>query len=175
VTAHPLVLETFYSGWANHQDHLLAALRDLQPEQLALRPAPHEWAIWQIASHMAGSRAFWFHDVLGEGEDALRDTFRVQSTTVPELPLADAGWEDDENHPRSAPDIVDAFERTWAVIDGCLRRWTVDDLEVGFPRTGYDGMSTRAWVIWHLIEHEGHHGGAISLILGSNGLPVLDV
>jgi uncharacterized damage-inducible protein DinB len=101
--------------------------------------------------------------------------FRVQSTTVPELPLADAGWEDDENHPRSAPDIVDAFERTWAVIDGCLRRWTVDDLEVGFPRTGYDGMSTRAWVIWHLIEHEGHHGGAISLILGSNGLPVLDV
>jgi hypothetical protein len=36
-------------------------------------------------------------------------------------------------------------------------------------------MSTRAWVIWHLIEHEGHHGGAISLILGSNGPPVLDV
>jgi uncharacterized damage-inducible protein DinB len=70
---------------------------------------------------------------------------------------------------------VDAFERTWAMIDGCLGRWASDDLAVGFMRDGYDRESTRAWVIWHLIEHEGHHGGEISLILGSNGLPALDL
>jgi uncharacterized damage-inducible protein DinB len=91
------------------------------------------------------------------------------------LSLDDAGWEDDETHPRSASDIVDALQATWAVIDRCLRRWTLDDLEVGFPRRGYDGITTRAWVIWHLIEHEGHHGGAISLILGTNRLPGLDI
>ena len=169
------IVQTFYTGWANHQRLLLAAVGDLQPEQLALRTAAHEWAIWQIASHMAGSRAYWFHDVLGEGDEDLRSLFRVESTTVPDLPLADAGWEDDEAHPRAASEIVDAFERTWTVIDGCLRRWTLDELAMGFSRDGHGGTSTRAWVIWHLIEHEGHHGGEISLILGSNGLPGLDI
>lgn len=169
------ILQTYYAGWANHQRLFLAALGDLQPEQLALRTAAHEWAIWQIASHVAGSRAYWFHDVLGEGDEALRNVFRVESTTVPDLPLADAGWEDDETHPRAASEIVDAFERTWTMIDKCLRRWTLDDLAMGFSRDGHEGTSTRAWVIWHLIEHEGHHGGEISLILGSNGLPGLDI
>ena len=169
------ILQSFYAGWENHQRLLLAALRDLQPEQLALRPAAHEWAIWQIASHMAGGRAYWFHDVLGEGDEAVRNMFRVESTTVPDLPLADAGWEDDDTRPRTASEIVDAFEQTWTMIDGCLRRWTPDDLAIGFSRSGYEGTSTRAWVIWHLMEHEGHHGGAISLILGSNGLPGLDI
>jgi len=166
---------TIREGWAEHQRLLLTALRDLTPEQLALRPAPHEWAIWQIAGHMAGSREFWFHDVLGEGDDDLRDLFRVERTTVPGLSLEDAGWEDDETHPRTASQIVEAFERTWTMIDGCLRRWTADDLAVGFTREGRDHENSRAWVLWHLIEHEGHHGGAISLILGTNRLPVIDL
>jgi hypothetical protein len=29
---------------------------------------------------------------------------------------------------------------------------------------------TRQWVIWHLIEHDLHHGGEISLTLGMYGL-----
>jgi uncharacterized damage-inducible protein DinB len=169
------ILQTFYTGWANHQRLLLAAIGDLRPDQLALRTAAHEWAIWQIASHIAGSRAYWFHDVLGERDEALRNKFRVESTTVPDVPLADAGWEDDETHPRTASEIVDAFQRTCTLIDECLRRWTLDDLAMGFSRTGYEGTSTRAWVIRHLIEHEWHHGGEISLILGSNGLPGLDI
>jgi uncharacterized damage-inducible protein DinB len=169
------VLQTFHAGWVKHEALLLGALRDLGPEQLALRPAPHQWAIWQIAGHIAGSRAFWFHDVLGEGDDEVRDLFRVERTTVPGLSLDDAGWEDDETRPRTAPEIVEAFERTWAVVDTCLGRWTLEDLAVGFRRRGYDRETKRAWVLWHLIEHEGHHGGEISLILGSNGLPGLDL
>lgn len=175
MSAPAAILQTFYTGWADHQRLVLAALRDLQPEQLALRTATHEWAIWQIASHIAGSRAYWFHDVLGEGDEAVRTMFRVERTTVPNLALEDAGWEDDETRPRSGSDIVDALEQTWTMIDECLQRWTPDDLAVGFPRDGREGMSTRAWVIWHLIEHEGHHGGEISLILGTHGLPGLDL
>jgi uncharacterized damage-inducible protein DinB len=29
-------------------------------------------------------------------------------------------------------------------------------------------------VVWHLIEHDLHHGGEISQILGTNGIPSLD-
>jgi len=165
--------ESFYEGWATYQGLVLDALRDLTPEQLGLRTAPHRWAVWQLAAHVAGSRAYWFHDVLGEGDPATRDLFRVNSTTVPDLPLEDAGWEDDEDHPRSAAEIVEAFGLTWDMIEDCLRRWTPDDLTAEFSRERRSSTETvtRQLVIWHLVEHDLHHGGGISQILGSHGVP----
>ena len=170
-------LDTFTEGWANYQGLVLDAIRDLTPEQLGLRTAPHQWAVWQLAGHVAGSRAYWFHDILGEGQTATRDLFRVASTTVPDLPLEDAGWEDDESHPRSAAEIVQAFDLTWGMIDDCLRRWTPDDLTVEFSRDRPWGTErfTRQWVIWHLVEHDLHHGGEISQILGSHGVSALNL
>ncbi len=170
-------LQTFYDGWANYQRLVLAAIRDLTPEQLALRTAAHQWAVWQLAGHMAGARTYWFHDILGEGDTATRDMFRVASTTVPDLPLEDAGWEDDEDHPRDATRLVEAFDVTWTMIDDCLRRWTPDDLAVEFSRERRTGTQTftRQWVIWHLMEHDLHHGGEISQILGSHGVPALNL
>ena len=169
------VLEPYFAGWANHQGLLLGAIANLSNDELALRTAPDQMSIWQIASHMAGSRAYWFHDMLGEGEPAVRDMFHVASTNVPGLSLHDAGWEDDETHPRTATEIVDAFDQTWALIEGCLERWTPDDLTVQLPQGSSGRHTTRGWVIWHLMEHEAHHGGAISLILGTNGLPGMDL
>src|SRR5262245_25687261 len=170
-------LQPFYEGWGNHQRLVVDAVRDLAPEQLALRPAPDAWSVWQLVGHVAGARSYWFQDILGEGDPALRDLFRVDSTTVPDLPLEDAGWEDDETHPRTASELVEALERTWSMIDDCLRRWAPDDLAVGFSRERRSGAysSSRAWVIWHLIEHDVHHAGEVSLILGSNGLHGLEM
>jgi uncharacterized damage-inducible protein DinB len=170
-------LKTFADGWQTYQALLIDAIGDLTPEQVALRPAPGLWTVWQLAGHMAGSRMYWFHDILGEGDRALRDMFRVTSTTVPDLPLEDAGWEDDEEHPRSAAELVEGFTRTWAMIDDCLERWLGDDLTVEFSRRRRSGTETvtREWVIWHLIEHDLHHGGEISLILGSHGVTGLDL
>jgi uncharacterized damage-inducible protein DinB len=169
------VLGPFYAGWARHQERLLTAIGDLNRDQLALRPAPAEWTIWQLGSHMAGSRAYWLHDALGEGDAAIRDRFRVASTTVPGLPLEDAGWEDDEDHPRTAAEIVDAFHLTWGLVAACLERWTAADITVPIPQRGTDRLTTRGWVLWHLMEHEAHHGGAISLVLTTHGLRGLDV
>jgi uncharacterized damage-inducible protein DinB len=173
----PSVVTTFYDGWANHQRLLVDAIHDLTPDQVGLRPVAEAWSIWQLAGHVAGSRSYWFQDILGEGDPLIRERFRVNSTTVPDLPLEDAGWEDDEDHPRSAPELVDALDTTWAMIDACLRRWTTEDLAAEFSRSRRSGRQTvtRAWVIWHLMEHDVHHGGEISLILGSNGLNGLEL
>jgi uncharacterized damage-inducible protein DinB len=127
---------------------------------------------------MAGNRAYWFHDVLGEGDPAVRDMFRVPTTTVPGLPLEDAGWEDDETHPRSSDELVDAFGKTWEMMADRIRRWTPDDLGVQVTRRRRSGAGetfSRGWVIWHLVEHDLHHGGEISQILGTNGLPALEL
>jgi uncharacterized damage-inducible protein DinB len=164
-------------GWEHHQRLVLDALRGLTPAQLDLRIGPTHWAVWQLAAHVAGARAHWFHDVLGEGDPAVREVFRVRRTTVPGLPLEDAGWEDDTDHPRAAADLVEAYERTWTIVQDCLRRWTDGDLEVEFPRERPSGtqMHTRGWVVWHVLEHDVHHGGEISLILGTHGLPAPDL
>ena len=167
------ILKPFADGWAGYQRLLLDAIGPLSVEQLSSRTAPFQWTVWQLASHMAGSRAYWFHDILGEGDAAVSDMFRVEATTVPDLPLEDAGWEDDERHPRTAGELTEALERTWAMIDECLRRWSAEDLEVELSRTRRNGQVqtfTRAWVVWHLIEHDLHHGGEISQILGTNGI-----
>jgi uncharacterized damage-inducible protein DinB len=177
MSAVPSELRTFYDGWANHERLIVDAIRDLTADQLGSRPVPDAWSIWQLAGHVAGSRSYWFQDILGEGDPALRDRFRVASTTVPDLPLEDAGWEDDEEHPRSAPELVDGLDATWAMIDACLRRWTTEDLAAEFSRSRRSGKQTisRAWVIWHLMEHDVHHGGEISLILGTNDLHGLEL
>lgn len=171
-------LQPIHEGWANHQRLLLDAVRDLTPEQLGLRTAPHMWAVWQLAAHLAGSRVFWFHDILGEDDESDRDIFRVANTTVPDLPLEDAGWEDDEEHPRDAAELVDALTRSWAVVDECLRRWTAADIAVEFTRrrrSGADQTVSRGWVAWHVVEHDVHRGGEISQILGSHGIPGFDL
>jgi uncharacterized damage-inducible protein DinB len=34
---------------------------------------------------------------------------------------------------------------------------------------------TRQWIIWHLVEHDVHHGGEISFSLGMHGVTGLDL
>jgi uncharacterized damage-inducible protein DinB len=170
-------LDTLYDGWAKHHRLVIDMLVGLTPNQLALRPSSDAWSVWQLAGHVAGSRSYWLQDILGEGDPSLRDRFRVASTTVPDLPLEDAGWEDDEEHPRSAAELVDALEDTWVLVEGCLRRWTPEDLEAPFSRQRSSGTHafTRSWVVWHLIEHDVHHAGEMSIILGSHGVTGLEL
>ena len=166
-------LQPFFDGWAKHQALLIDALLGLTAEQLDLRSAPHQWGIWQLAGHVAGSRAYWFHDALGEGDPTTRNLFRVDRTTVPGLPLEDAGWEDDEDHPRSAEELVDGLRRSWTMAEDCLRRWTAEELDAWVVRPSR--THHRGWVVWHVMEHDLHHGGEIPQILGSNGLSGLDL
>ena len=62
---------------------------------------------------------------------------------------------------------------TWQVIQDALNHWTIADLAELVHDTdehGEDHTSTRQWVIWHLIEHDLHHGGELSFTLGMHGL-----
>jgi hypothetical protein len=64
------ILQSFVGGCVGYQRLLLDAIRPLTVEQLS-RTAPFQWTAWQLARHMAGSRASWFHDVLGEGDEVV--------------------------------------------------------------------------------------------------------
>jgi uncharacterized damage-inducible protein DinB len=171
--AWPPELKAFYDGLADQQAKLLKSIRPLTLEQMQLRAAPGEWAIWQLCSNMAGGRLYWLCRMLGEDDRGLSEMFRVDHATVPGIDLQWAGWEDNEDRPRAAEEIVDAFEKTWAVIERCLDRWSGEDLTREVTNADAWGRSitiTPAWVIARLFAHEVHHGAEVSLILRVHGL-----
>jgi hypothetical protein len=146
----------------------VAAIRDLTDEQLALRASPDHLPIWGLAAHVAGSRAYWLCGVFGEpGADA----------TPFADPLAELGWEDVEDHPRTASELVWALESTWAVVEAALGRWTPAMLDESFERRFRDVVQhhTRGSVLNRLFSHDAFHAGEISQLLGVHGLPAIDL
>jgi uncharacterized damage-inducible protein DinB len=151
-------LATYYHGWDHYQDLLVAAIAPLTSEQLALRAAPNQRNVWTIAAHVIAARVWWFHSIMGEGDARLE---QLQT------------WDDDGQPQRSAAELEEGLERTWAMIHACLKRWTSADFGQQFIRRG-ESLS-RQWIIWHVIEHDLNHGGELFLTLGIHGLPTPDL
>ena len=154
-------MRALYEGWAERQRQLLEAIRPLSLEQMQLRPVPGEWSIWELASNMAGGRLYWLCFILGEDNTGAEDLFQ------------DGGWEDTPENPRTAAELIDAFERTWAVVDRCLERWG-SELNREVTATDWWGRQitvSPGWVLWRLMSHEVHHSSEIALILRIHGLP----
>jgi uncharacterized damage-inducible protein DinB len=153
-----------YQGWENYQELLIKALAPLTSEQLAYRPAPHLRSIGENVRHIIGARARWCHQVLELGDEAFAALGRWDRRDAPE---------------RSAAELVSGLRDSWQVLSDALRGWTPADLDYTIPNTdrepGEPEMFTRQWVIWHLIEHDLHHGGEISQLLGIHGLAAPDL
>lgn len=102
-------------------------------------------------------RAGWFHYVLEEGDEDFG---------------AFAEWNRQGSDPRSAGELVSGLEHTWQVIQEVLERYTLADLQspVQDEEDGQMYTYTRGWVIWHVMEHDLHHGGEMAYSLGMHGL-----
>lgn len=165
MTEHTFPLAPFYKGWDNYQQLLVHAVAPLSPEQLTLRVAPHLRSIGSNAAHIIGARAGWLYYVLKEGDENLAALSRGDEPGQPA---------------RTAAELVSGLETTWQVIQDALQRWTIADLDEVFHDIDENGEEveedlTRQWVIWHLIEHDLHHGGEISFALGMHGLAAIDL
>jgi len=151
---------TFYQGWETYQQSLVETIAPLSSTQLALPVAPHHWSIGMVLNHMIGSRVFWFQRWLGEGDPSL------------------VHWDDDQQSVRETAELVAGLEESWHLIADALTRWTPADLGQLFPAPAFLSEEerqffpprTRQWIIWHVLEHEIHHGGELSLALGGIGL-----
>jgi uncharacterized damage-inducible protein DinB len=163
MTDNHLPLTTFYKGWDVYQQHLVTAIAPLSAEQLALRAAPHLRSVGGNAAHIIGARAGWSYYVLERGDEHL---------------AALANWDQADQPVHSAAELVKGLEATWQVLQDALNHWTIADL-AGLVRdiedTGEAQTYTRQWVIWHLIEHDMHHGGELSFTLGMHNLPAIDI
>jgi uncharacterized damage-inducible protein DinB len=151
-------LTTFYDSWKQYQEHIKTAVAPLTAEQFELRSAPHLRSIGELATHIVGCRAGWFTYVLGE-----------ESAEVKEI----ADWDERGAPARTAEELVHALDVTWQFMADRLARWSDDDMRKTFEdeQDGKIVPLSRAWIIYHIFEHDLHHGGELSLTLGMNNIP----
>jgi uncharacterized damage-inducible protein DinB len=161
VTDQAFSLVTLHTYWERYHQRLIATITPLSSEQLAFPAASHQWTIGELLGHMIGARFWWFHRWMGEVE-----------------PPALVDWGDEQDL-REAASLVRAFALTWQMITPALSRWTAADLEHLVPPpasvAAAQSAHTREWIVWHVLEHEIHHGGELSLALGGYGLQGIDI
>lgn len=153
------VTGAIYDGWRTYQRLLTEAIAPLQADQLELRAAPHLRSVGDNARHIIGARARWFSG-MGEGGERFE---------------ALGQWDRPGEPARSAQELVQGLEETWQGMHEAIGRWTEAEWQETWPGEYDDDPDTftRQWVIWHLIEHDVHHGGEISLTLGVHGIEAL--
>jgi uncharacterized damage-inducible protein DinB len=152
-------LETFYTSWKKYQDHIKESVAPLTAEQLALRAAPGLRSVGENTAHIIGCRAGWFTFVLGED--------------VGEEIKATAAWDEPDAAARTADELVRGLDLTWNMMADRIARWSDADMQQTF-KDDWDGEEvhlSRAWIVWHVLEHDLHHGGEVSLTLGMHGIP----
>ena len=156
-------LDVIYENWRGYHENLRKCIEPLTNEQFLLQPAPHMWPLGQITQHIVSVRAGWFCGTLQDDDEAMNEYM--------------TNWGQRDSPDRGAAELARGLDATWAFIEARLKRWTPSDCAKTFPDE-WDGKTyerSRTWVIYHVMEHDLHHGGEISLILGMNGLRTLDL
>ncbi len=143
-----------FDSWFDYQEALKRAIAPLTQAQLQQRPIPGLRTPGEIAEHIVFGRALHLYRTLGEAAAAL-------------TPLLT--WDDADDRPRSAAEIVQGLELTWQFIVDRVKRGSPDDI------LSEDEEASVAQNIWGLLDHDLPHAGELSLLLGANGLPGVEI
>jgi uncharacterized damage-inducible protein DinB len=148
-------LSALFSHWQQiHQDTLQTIAR-FTPNDLSFKPFETSWTAAQIMLHIADAEAGWFQYVV-----------QRQLTGWPEQYTP-------ENYPTLA-DIHSALEEVHQQTQQYIASLDEGDLEREIISPWGDEFRL-GWIIWHVLEHEIHHRGELSLILGLLDREGLDV
>lgn len=142
-----------FESWQDYQKALKLAIAPLTGEQLQRRLIPGLRTPGEIAEHIVFGRALHLHRTLGERAAELTPLLR---------------WEDADDPPHTAAEILHGLELTWRFITGCLMRGTPTD---AVPAEEVTVVQT----IWGLLDHDLPHAGELSLLLGADGMPGVEI
>jgi hypothetical protein len=142
-----------FESWHDYQEALKRAIAPLTEEQLQHRLLPGLRTPGEIAEHIVFGRALHLHRALGEEAAELTPLIR---------------WGDADDAPHTAAEILYGLELTWRFITGCLMRGSPTD---AIPEEEVPILQT----IWGLLDHDLPHAGELSLLLGADGLPGVEI
>ena len=142
-----------FESWQDYQEALKRAIAPLTEEQLQRRLIPSLRTPREIAEHIVFGRALHLHRTLGEGAAEL-------------TPLLQ--WEDADDPPHTAAEIVHGLELTWRFITAYLMGGSASD---AIAEEDAPILQT----IWGLLDHDLPHAGELSLLLGADGMPGVEI
>ena len=142
-----------FESWHDYQEALKCAIAPLTSAQLQRRLLPGLRTPGEIAEHIVFGRALHLYRTLGE--EAAELTSLLQ-------------WEDSDDPPHTATEILHGLKLTWRFITSCLMRGSPTD---AIPEEEVLIVQT----IWGLLDHDLPHAGELSLLLGASGLPGVEI
>jgi uncharacterized damage-inducible protein DinB len=147
-------LSEMFSHWGQVRSDLLKTIDKFSQEELSYATFKDAWPVGQIMLHIADCEDNWFHGVV-------RGEFKPWV------------WYPLEDYPTKA-DIVETLNKARARTIPFLE--SLDEGNFDEKYAIPDGEQfTLKWIVWHVLEHEIHHRGELSMILGILGKEGLDV
>ena len=147
---------------------LTARVKESSVEDLEWQPRPGVNTVGMLLAHMALSEAYWMLAVVGDaGSDAAADEIVLAAlglrTDDDGMPLAPEGGHPAVLAGRTAAEYVGTLSRARQATHAVVRGWSDADLD----RTHtFNGIAvSRAWILFHVVEHFAQHLGQISLLL----------
>jgi hypothetical protein len=142
-----------FESWQDYQDALKRAIAPLTDEQLQRRLLPGLRTPGEIAEHIVFGRALHLHRTLGKKVAELAPFLR---------------WENADDRPHTATEILHGLILTWRFITACLMRGSPGD---PIPEEDVSIIQT----ILGLLDHDLPHAGELSLLLGTDGMPSVEM
>lgn len=148
-------LNQMFAHWELVRGGLLATIDEFSEEELAYAPFQGSWPAGQVMLHIASCEDNWLHGVVrGEFQPWVTYPFKEHPSKEAILEKLDA-----------------AHQRTCAFLPTLGE----SSLTKKYPIPNSEEEYALGWIIWHVLEHEIHHRGELSLMLGLLGKEGLDV
>ncbi|KAF0110423.1 MAG: hypothetical protein FD147_1683 [Chloroflexi bacterium] len=140
--------------WKKIRKQLIEMLDQFGESNLDYQPFPSSWSIGKIFLHIAECEDYWIHYVVRK---ELPPKIRYELKDYPSL-----------NAIKMKLKI--SQERTESFLETLKEQ----DLDWRFKTPAGESL-TLYEIFWHVLEHEIHHRGELSMILGTLGQKGLDV
>ncbi len=147
-------LSQMFAHWEQVRADLLTTIDKFSEEELAYSPYPDCWPVGKTMLHIADCEDYWLHAVV---QPILDPDFNYELADYP----TKAAIKEMLNQ---------AHQRTLGLLDRLDERNLADERQTRRGET-----FTVGWMIWHVLEHEIHHRGELSMTLGLVGREGLDV
>ena len=147
-------LTDLFSHWDQVHNDTLAVLDKFSDNKLKHVAYDGGMTVGQIFVHIAEAEEGWFRVIATKEREEWPSDYTL------------------ENYPTKQA-VRALIVEVHASTKAYLTTLTVDDLETVVESPW--GQFSLRFIIWHVIEHEIHHRGELSLILGTLGYEGLDV
>lgn len=149
-----MIPRDFFSHWEQIRTGLIEIINQFHESDLDYKPHSTSWPVGKIALHIASAEEGWFRYAVKRKLKNWPEDFRL------------ANYPDKESIIKK---LAEVHKKTETYLD------SLKEADLGnIITTPWEAEIPLMWIIWHVIEHEIHHRGELSLILGIIGKEGLD-